>query len=124
MTSEELNQKISELREPKPTMIPAGGDFYYFANGIAFTHSRVWLFYGGEWRNNADWTGSEEASAVLLEEMPEPQLLCAVWDGIKSWRCDPYYNSNIVKLDADRKRAVALAWLAWKTSTVQVVVSD
>lgn len=63
------------------------------------------------WSETPDWIGQEDASAVLLEDMPEHTSLkrgerwaCEAWTGTK-WA---------VAGHADRKTAVALCWLKWK----------
>ena len=80
MTPAEINRKISEMR------------------GLEFDCCVT-----------PDWTGSEDASAVLLEEMPVRFALelcpSGLWDagiqGTGNWRASK-----------DRKTAIALAWLA------------
>ncbi len=65
------------------------------------------------------WTGDESANAELLDEMPLP-LISKFEDG--RWCCEPdvcnlpapTYQPQHIGLNADRKTAIALAWLRWK----------
>lgn len=102
MSNEELNRKISEARK--------------------------------EWNRRfsgkiepKDWTGSEEASAVLLEEMPFPvvekrldiEATTAQWHCMVDPRADADGPPHAVTfgVNQDRKTAIALAWLKWKGIT-------
>lgn len=88
MTNDELNRKISEVRLGKAE--------------TAWTPASI----------HPDWTGSEEANAVLLEEMKGR----VKWrDEESAWvaNCN---NGELVTIGihVDRKVAIAKAWLKWK----------
>lgn len=88
MTNEELNLKITALRGPL-------------------------LHQSGGADLDPDWAGSEDASAVLLEEMPNPGL--SRGGRYKEWSCLPDISDLSIEIrDVVRKRAVAIAWLKWK----------
>lgn len=70
-----------------------------------------WFITGGDSSTNKphDWTGSEDASAVLLEEMPDPML----WKESETlWGCEPFNGAS--EHHRDRKVAIALGWMKWK----------
>lgn len=98
-TPEELNRKISEAKDS-------------------------WIDddRNGVFRER-NWTGDESANAELLDEMPNPLL--SKFDNKKPpypWCCEPdaanlkppTYAPQHLGIHADRKTAVALAWLKWK----------
>ena len=91
MTNDEINRKISEMRVVE--CVRHSNDTY------------------SEVQSPRDWTGSEEASAVLLEEMPLPH----VWKNPnREWACEPDLNAEVIESANERKCAIALAWLKWK----------
>lgn len=97
VTSSELNRKISELRlqDSKGTVA-----------SIAELHLKYQI----------DWTGSEDASAVLLEEMLVGGFHFAMWpqpDGtVVLHYADGLSDSR--RVHGYRKTAIALAYAAWK----------
>lgn len=71
--------------------------------------------------NSRDWTGSEDASAVLLEEMPSPELCRTRFaSGHDGWMCRPDIGISTATIEGEserskeRKTVIALAWLKWK----------
>lgn len=105
LETDEINRRISEAREPKPTWTHGT-----LTNGAAWEITNPLKDDLGI--NPRDWTGSEEASAVLLEEMPEPLLFLMV--DARQWWCDPDSRQETTAESPDRKVAIALAWLKWK----------
>lgn len=107
MTNEELCRKISEARGWKygsrddiAPKWPDAFDACWWFEGKPFSDSEV-----------PDWTGSEAASAVLLEEMPQPTVIRAATG---NWLCQPRSGSIDFESHEDRKVAIARAWLIWK----------
>ena len=119
--NDDLNLKISEFRDP------SGGSWERTCRGLSLEgswyRSRRRHFkddkVSGYWHiKPRDWTGSEDANAILLDEMPWADL--SKQDPSREWRCDPLGGAEgpdgdgFSIYDKDRKTAIALAWCKWK----------
>lgn len=90
ISATEINRKISSVRHK----------------------TRCGCEYWADSADNQNWTGSEDASAVLLEEIPNPAISRGT---LRMWSCLPDILDLRNELQhADRKIAIALAWLKWK----------
>lgn len=131
MNVADLERRISELLESMPTHEPP---YPGMLDILQYSDLRAWQIEHGDgglkecedgevrlvnWKPRK-WTGSEDASAMLLELLPFAKVTRTVRmvDGkIGDWLCESnacrYGNE---KMHADRKTAIALAALQWLES--------
>lgn len=113
MTKDEINRKISEAK---------GKWFRKTDDCPDWDLHPMWVQNHGYCKScdrPVDWTGSEEASAELLDEMPSP-CLTHVIEPDDIWICWPDHRRHMRSAqDKDRKTAVALASMKWKGIDVQ-----
>lgn len=119
MTKQDICRAISFNLEPKPVHKPT-----HRINGVAVDiqgqRSKLgfWEYSYGEGWIPVDYLESEDASAKLLESMPEPELwlesrkdekfrLWACWADLDGKPEDAYAHH------ADRKTAIVLAAMGW-----------
>ena len=121
------NRKIAEWLEPMPSINHEDDRLWeniFALEGTGGHHysypAEVWeLRLSGYTRGDKlewaprDFYTDESANAMLLDAMPCPHL----WKNPGgTWNCDPDLNadSDAGGLDADRKTAIASAFIAWK----------
>lgn len=116
MTNEEINKRITEAREPKPDK-----DFVarICINGYWRSPKEEWVLDDHtQWVPLHDWCGSEDASAVLLEEMKATvEMFTWRMADVEPWQWEFHVGGKDGKLvahDPDRRVAIAMAYLAWK----------
>lgn len=112
MTNEQINRRISELREPQPQ----------YRDGILGPSIGGAWYYRDYWRPEpvpVDWTGSEDVSAVLRNELKAHFPYFSITFN-REWHTIEFEASGVeggfaIDIPTDDELvAVAKAWLKWK----------